>query len=113
MRVFLGWSGNLSRQLADTFHTWLKCVIQFVEPFLSSRDIDKGSTWHASLTNTLKSCSYGIFFITNENITNPWMHFEAGALSKEIGDAHVCPFLFRVHQSNLDGPFSFFQSAQV
>jgi len=112
MKVFLGWSGNLSRQLADTFHTWLKCVIQSVDPFFSSHDIDKGATWHSSLTGTLKTCSYGIFFITEENMGNSWMHFEAGALSKEIGDARVCPFLFRLHDAMLEGPFAHFQAVR-
>lgn len=112
MKIFLGWSGSLSRQLADTFHTWIKHVIQAAEPFISLKGIDKGAAWHAEISETLKKCSFGIFFITEENRANPWMHFEAGALSKEIGEARVCPFLLGIHETRLSGPFSHFQAVR-
>jgi hypothetical protein len=112
MRIFLGWSGDLSRQLADAFHDWLKCVIQDVDPFLSTRDLDKGAAWQSLLTDTLKDCSFGIFFLTNDNLSNMWMHFEAGALLKQIGKSKVCPFLFNVVEAEMDGPFAFFQATR-
>jgi hypothetical protein len=98
--------------LADTFHSWIRNVIQSSDVFLSLRDIDKGAAWQEALSSNLKTCSYGVFFLTGENRGNPWMHFEAGALSKQLGHARVCPFLFRLHESTLDGPFSQFQAVR-
>jgi hypothetical protein len=112
MRVFLGWSGDLSRQLADAFHDWIKCVIQDTDPFLSSRDIDVGTKWQALLTDTLKDCSFGVFFLTPENLDNKWMHFEAGALLKQIGESKVCPFLCDTGETALEGPFGIFQATR-
>ena len=109
-KVFLGWSGDLSRQLADAFHDWIKCVLQDVDPYLSARDIDVGTQWQAHLTDALKECSFGVFFLTPENLDNKWMHFEAGALLKQVGKSKVCPFLFDAAESALDGPFAIFQA---
>lgn len=113
MKIFLGWSGDISRQLADAFHDWLKCVIQSTEPFVSTRDIDKGVIWHNTLGEVLKDCAFGIFFLTKENRQNQWIHFEAGALSKEIGISKVCPILFDINESEISGPLASFQSARL
>jgi hypothetical protein len=113
MKIFLGWSGDKSRQIADTFHNWIKAILQYTEPFISTRDIDKGSAWQNVISDKLKDCIYGIFFITAENMNNPWIHFEAGAIAKEIGQNKVCPILFDINQSELKGPLTIFQSTRL
>jgi len=58
-------------------------VIQAVDPWLSSSDLDKGSVWFNSISTTLAEFSIGIICLTNENKERPGMLFESSALAKE------------------------------
>ena len=108
MKVFLSWSGDTSREIATTFRDWLPYVIQAAKPFISSADIDKGKSWSEALASELSETTYGIIFITQENYRMPWIHFEAGAISKAVNaQSYVSPFLFNV--DSIDGPLSQFQ----
>ena len=49
MKVFLSWSGELSHKVALAFREWLPNVIQSIEPYVSSEDIDKGARWSAEM----------------------------------------------------------------
>jgi hypothetical protein len=109
MKIFLSWSGEVSHEVAKQLHTWLPCVLQGVETFLSS-DISKGDRWSDVLAEELKEAHYGIICVTPFNIHRPWMNFEAGGLSRVISRAHVVPFLFQVNPEELDGPLAQFQS---
>lgn len=110
MKVFLSWSGDLSRAIACSFRDWLPSVIQSVKPYVSSEDIDKGTRWSTDIAQELEESSFGILCITKENINAPWINFEAGALSKTIDKARVSPFLFDVKRSEVQGPLLQFQS---
>jgi hypothetical protein len=110
MKVFLSWSGDLSHSVALILRDWLPSVIQDVDPYVSSEDIDKGTRWSTDIAKELEASAYGILCITPENLVAPWIHFEAGALSKQIDKSRVCPFLFRVKRAQVDGPLLQFQS---
>jgi 8-oxo-dGTP pyrophosphatase MutT (NUDIX family) len=110
MKVFLSWSGNRSHKVALTFRDWLPSVIQSLVPFVSSEDIDKGSRWGTDIAKELEDSTFGILCVTKHNINAPWLIFEAGALSKKLDKAFVCPFLFDIERSEVDGPISQFQS---
>jgi len=43
MKVFISWSGELSHKVARIFRDWLPNVVQILEPYVSSEDIDKGN----------------------------------------------------------------------
>ena len=92
------------------FKDWLPSVLQFVTPYVSSEDIDKGARWSSDIAKELETSAFGILCITQENINAPWIHFEAGALSKTMDKARVCPFLFGVKRSEIQGPLLQFQS---
>src|ERR1700726_1196135 len=111
MKVFLGWSGRESHQVACIFRDWLPLVIQSLEPFISS-DIEKGERWSVDIAEELEATSFGILCVTRENLASPWLHFEAGALSKTMTTSRVAPFLFRLKHSEIPGrnPFVQFQS---
>ena len=113
MKVFISWSGELSKKVAETFNEWLPSVIQSVKPYFSPEDINKGTRWSTSIAKELQDSSFGIFCITPNNIESPWINFEAGALSKKVDESHVCPFLIKVKPSDLtDYPLSQFQLTQ-
>lgn len=110
MKVFLSWSGNTSHKVAIILRDWFPSVIQSIEPYVSSEDIDKGARWSTDIATELENSSFGILCVTKENINAPWLNFEAGALSKTIDKSFVCPFLFDIKRSEVNGPVLQFQS---
>jgi hypothetical protein len=110
MKVFLGWSGDTSHNVALALHDWIPKVIQAVKPYVSSEDIAKGARWSTEIANELQTSSFGIICITKENEGSPWINFEAGALSKEINKSFVTPFLFNMKSSEIQGPLAQFQA---
>ena len=93
MKVFISWSGQKSQRVAEILKQWIPCVIQSVEPYFSSADIDKGARWSTDIAKELQNASFGILCVTKENLSSSWLNFEAGALSKSIEQSRVCPFL--------------------
>lgn len=111
MKIFLSWSGDLSRELAEALRDWLPAVLQSVKPFFTPNDIEKGARWGKDISQELEASSFGIFCLTKENLTKPWIMFEAGALSKRIDTSRVCPVLFGVDNADLEGPLVQFQAS--
>lgn len=109
IRVFLSWSGKRSHEMASALADWLPHVIQDVKPWFSREHIKKGQNWNDVLGKTLKSYHHGILCITPENYEAPWICFEAGALSKQLGNARVCPLLFGIQPGDIEGPVAQFQ----
>lgn len=110
MKIFLSWSGKTSHKIALVFRDWLPSVIQSIQPYVSSEDIDKGARWGSDIAKELEDSNFGILFITKDNLNAPWLTFEAGALSKTIDKSLVNPFLFNIKRSEIDGPLLQFQS---
>lgn len=109
-KVFISWSGKASHAVATTLYNWLPVVLQSVKPFISSEDLRKGGRWVSQLSDELEKTSFGIVCLTPSNLTAPWILFEAGALSKFVGDSHVAPFLVGVKPSELPGPLTQFNA---
>lgn len=110
MKVFLSWSGGRSHKVAIVFREWLPSVIQEIEPYVSSEDIDKGARWSTDIAKELENSTFGMLCVTRENINAPWLNFEAGALSKTMEKSFVSPFLFDIKRSEVHGPILQFQS---
>ncbi|MCD4722206.1 MAG: toll/interleukin-1 receptor domain-containing protein [Desulfobacula sp.] len=110
MKVFLSWSGEKSHKVAVVFRDWFPSVIQSLEPYVSSEDIDKGTRWSTDIAKELEDSTFGILCVTKENLNAPWLTFEAGALSKTMDKSFVSPFLFDIKRSEVDGPILQFQS---
>ena len=109
MKVFISWSGDLSKRIAIALKEWIPNVLQSTEPYVSSEDIDKGSRWSTDIAQELADSTYGILCVTRDNFREPWLNFEAGALSKKMESSRVCPFLYNVKRSEIDGPLLQFQ----
>jgi len=95
--------------VAEALHLWLPRVIQAAKPWISSEDIEKGTRWGTEIAGELEDSNVGIVCVTSDNIRSPWLNFEAGALSKAISVARVCPYLLDVAPSDLEGPLTLFQ----
>lgn len=112
MKVFISWSGEASHEASLVLREWLPSVVQFVEPYVSSADIDKGSRWATDVAGELDQSNFGIICVTKENIKTPWINLEAGALSKSVEKSRVCPLLLGAERSDIINiPLSQFQSA--
>lgn len=107
MKIFLSHSGTRSLHLAKLFQEWLPNVIQNVEPWISD-DIKKGRLWRSEISTALEDTKIGIICLTQTNLIEPWILFEAGALSK-TRDANVSTFLLDNEPSDISGPLSDFQ----
>lgn len=114
MKIFISWSGSKSQEVAKVLKQWIPCVIQSVEPYFSSADIDKGARWSTDIAKELQDASFGILCVTKDNLSSSWLNFEAGALSKSIEQSKVCPFLVDLKPSDItDSPILQFQMANA
>lgn len=111
MRVFISWSGEKSKDIAEALRTWIPAVIQAAKPYYTPDDITKGARWGNDISMMLDESKIGLICLTEENITAPWIMFEAGALSKNIDSSKVVPILFGVEPTDLKGPLVQFQAA--
>lgn len=113
MRVFLSWSGERSGALAAALRDWLPNVLQAVNPWLSSRDIDKGARWASELKGALDATKVGVICVTPECVGSPWLLFEAGAISRSLDPTFICPYLLDMKASDLQGPLAQFQMSSA
>lgn len=113
MKVFISWSGKRSKALANALRDWLPMVLQYVEPWVSDKDISAGDRWAQAIAGELEAANFGIICITPENLHSEWILFESGALSKSMLDAKVIPLLYGLELSDLSGPLSQFQAQKL
>ncbi|MBU3015659.1 toll/interleukin-1 receptor domain-containing protein [Poseidonibacter lekithochrous] len=108
MKVFISWSGEFSNQFAEVLRDWIKCTLQATEPWISSKDLDKGAIWFSDIHKSLEETRIGILCLTKDNKEKPWLLFEAGALAKGIATNRVCPILFNLEPKDIKGPLAQF-----
>jgi len=112
MKVFISWSGKDSRKFGEALRDWLPAVLQFVKPYFTPSDVEKGSRWNSEIAKELESSKMGIICVTRENLHSDWVLFEAGALSKSLESARLCPILFDIQNTDLTGPLKQFQTTE-
>src|SRR5258708_1755565 len=112
VKVFISWSGDLSRALAVELRQWLPMVVHQVDAWISGREIGPGQRWALALGRELAESHFGIICLTADNLESPWILFEAGAVSRSL-EARVVPLLFGIKPSDLAGPRAQFQSVQA
>jgi len=77
MRVFVSWSGERGRKLAEATSRWLPSVVPGVEPWIST-EIRKGALWPSELLRSLDAADAAILCVTGEGSSSPWLTFESG-----------------------------------
>jgi hypothetical protein len=108
MKVFISWSGARSKAVAELMNDWIRCVLQAARPWLSTRDLDRGSLWFGEINDQLKDTKVGVICLTQENKDRPWILFEAGALAKGISTNRVCTFLVDLEPKDIRDPLAQF-----
>ena len=99
--------------MANALRDWLPMALNYVEPFVSDKDIQAGDRWAQKIAGELESSNFGIICITPENISSEWILFEAGARSKSMLDGKVIPLVFDLELSELMPPLSQFQAQKL
>jgi hypothetical protein len=111
VKVFISWSGERSRGAAKAMAEWLSCVFAGrVAPWISEHDIGAGSRWGQALSASLEECNFGIICLTPDNLTSPWLLFEAGCLSKTVKSSRVVPYLLQLKPTEIEFPLAQFQA---
>jgi hypothetical protein len=108
MKVFLSWSGGRSKAVAELLSNWLRCVLQAIRPWISTKDIDRGSVWFGEINDQLRETLVGIVCLTQDNKLKPWILFEAGALAKGLSTSRVCTFLIDLEPRDVEDPLAQF-----
>lgn len=120
MKIFMGWSGDISKHLAETLRDWLNEVMTpHAKVFVSSKDIGLGVHWDAALSDAIASANYGVLCVTPDNMNAQWMYYEIGQMEVAMrqnnpdGKAYIAPLLFGMtHSGDLPSPLSHYQSAK-
>jgi len=108
--VFISWSGEQSKAIAEELRNWIPSVLQFARPYFTPNDIEKGAKWGSEISKKLAESNVGIVCLTKDNVNKPWILFEAGALSKDLDKSKVCSVLFGMETTDLSGPLTIFQT---
>ncbi len=111
--IFISWSGDISQVVAEELRSWLPLVLNGPSLWLSSKDLPEGSRWNAELSQRLAASSFGIIVATPENLSAPWILFEAGALSKSHDLGHVIPYVVGSDIAELPAPLRQFQAIKA
>jgi hypothetical protein len=113
MKVFLSWSGEKSRVVAEALRDWLPKVVQEVKPFMSAEDIAAGTRWEQRIAHELKDTGFGVLCVTRENQSAPWLNFEAGAIAKQVDSSRVVPLAVDLTVADLKPPLGHFQAKEM
>ena len=113
MKIFVSWSGGRSKHVAEAIKDWLTVLFPTFDIWVSSEDIRAGEKWSHELSSKLSEINFGILCLTKENVSSPWILFEAGALSKSIDTGRVVPLLEDLEFSDLPAPLSMFQAVKL
>ena len=110
MRIFVIWSGNRSKKIAEAAVTLLEGTAEGAKIFVSSRDLKPGRRWEDELSKNLREANIGIVCFTPDNLNSRWMHFEAGMIAK-MPQHRILPLLADVNE--IKGPLSGFMSTDA
>lgn len=113
MDIFISWSGNRSGACAKALRDWLPCVMQSVKLWCSSEDIAKGARGGQEIAQKLESVNFGIVCLTPSNLKNEWIHYEAGALSKNLDNSALFTLLLGLQPTDVKPPLGHFQHTQI
>lgn len=110
MKIFVSWSKEPARTIAVELKHALEMILGNADVWVSESDIEKGKRWGPQVAQALETTATGIICVTPNNVREPWLYFEAGALSKAVEESRVHPLCFCVEKRDLPGPLAQFQA---
>jgi hypothetical protein len=113
VKVFISWSGEKSRDVANALREWLPQVLHAIDPFVSSKDIRAGTRWQAEIAGELDKTDFGLICVTQENQGAEWLNFEAGALAKSVESSRVVPLAIDLSPADIANPLGQFQAMRL
>jgi hypothetical protein len=112
MKAFISVSGQLSTQVGKQLKDWLAAVLQHVEPWIAVDDINKGAQWPTQLAESLTESDCGILVLSADNLTSPWLMYEAGVIAARTNMERVVGLLIDVAPSVVAPPLGLYQLTQ-
>ena len=98
MKIFISWSKNKSRQLAEATKNFLERTLGNSVEFFFSPEMYKGTSVDHEIHENLLESSKCLVCVTSENFKNPWLLYEAGVVyganHQKTKEGIIIPILF-------------------
>ena len=107
MKVFIGWSGETSKEIASILKNWLNGMFDGHVSAFTPDDLAPGSLWFGALPRAITDADCGLLCVTADNVNSQWLSYEAGALSGNV--KLLIPILFGVSSLRVGAPLRMFQ----
>jgi TIR domain len=91
MTIFISWSGSESRNIAIALKAALETMFHGCQAWVSSEDIHKGSEWFTEVIRALDDARFAIVCVTRQNLSAPWLMFEAGVIASRLASRDQPP----------------------
>jgi len=75
VNIFISWSGEKSRMIAESLKNWLPLILDSLNLWLSSRDLPEGKRWAQEVFSRLEKYKFGILLLTPTTMNSPWVLF--------------------------------------
>ncbi len=98
--VFISWSGEASRLLAEGIKDWIPHVLHSKVAFVSDSSLQAGEDWRERLREELNTAKCAVICVTPEAVSSPWLNFECGAIARNP-DARVIPICLGIEPEQL------------
>lgn len=113
LTVFLSWSGDRSKSLANALRQFLSGAFPSVQVWMSEHDIEAGVRWIETLDSKLKKSYFAVLCLTPENLDAPWLLFEAGSVTKGASRSRVVPYRLGLKSEAVPLPLAQFQGVDA
>ena len=112
MKIFVSWSKEPSKKIAEELKHFIEMTLPGTSVWMSEVDIGKGKRWGREIAEQLEATNLGVVCCTENNLLEPWLHFEAGALSKSVSEGMVFPVCFGFGFEQLPSTLAQFQATK-
>jgi predicted nucleotide-binding protein len=101
VEVFIGWSGEKGRRVANVLRDSLPGVVQAIEPSLGPAEAELGTDWRLYLKEALNAANAGIICVTMSGQDSLGLQFEANELVRSVGSGNVILLLVDLRPDEL------------